>query len=48
MQQMRANPADTITSARLDAALKIAEVRFNQDYADTLRRARDAAERRVS
>jgi hypothetical protein len=48
LQALRANSADSIASARLDAALKMAEVRFNQEYADTLRRAKDAAIRRVS
>jgi hypothetical protein len=48
LQQVRDNPGDTIAGARLDAALKMAEVRFNQEYADTLRRAKDAAIRRVS
>jgi predicted lipoprotein len=48
LQQLRNNPADGIASLRLDAALKMAEVRFNQEYADTLRRAKDMAERRVS
>ena len=47
LQQLRNDPADAIASARLDAALKMAEVRFNQEYADTLRRAKDVAERRV-
>jgi hypothetical protein len=47
MQMVRANPADRIASGRLDAALKMAEVRFNQEYADTLRRAKEAAERRA-
>ena len=47
LQQLRNNPADGIASLRLDAALKMAEVRFNQEYADTLRRAKDMAERRV-
>ncbi|HEX4296490.1 MAG TPA: hypothetical protein VHZ56_00555 [Devosia sp.] len=48
LTQLRANPADSIASARLDAALKIAEIRFSQEYADVLRRAKDATERRVS
>lgn len=46
LQQLKQNPADAIASARLDAALKMAEVRFNQEYADVLRRAKDAVERR--
>ncbi len=48
LQALRSNPADGIASLRLDAALKMAEVRFNQEYADTLRRAKEMAERRVS
>ena len=43
---LRQNPSDTITGARLDAGIKMAEVRFNPEYADTLRRARATAERR--
>ncbi len=44
---LRQNPADAMTGARLDAAIKMAEIRFNSDYADTLRRARATAERRA-
>ena len=48
LQQGRASPDDAVIAARLDAALKMAEIRFGQDYADTLRRSRDAAvERRA-
>jgi hypothetical protein len=47
LQQLRQNPADPIVSARLDAALTMAAVRFGQDYADTLRRAKESAERRT-
>lgn len=43
---MRQTPGDTMTGLRLDAAIKMAEVRFNADYAETLKRARIAAERR--
>lgn len=43
---IRQNPADANTSARLDAGIKMAEVRFNPEYAETLKRARAAAERR--
>lgn len=42
----RANPADRITGERLDAAIKMAELRFNLEYADVLRRAKETAERR--
>ena len=44
---LRANPADQVVGARIDAAIKMAEVRFNPEYAETLRRARASAERRV-
>jgi len=44
---LRQQLGDPTTGARLDAAIKMAEVRFNPDYAETLRRARNAAERRA-
>jgi hypothetical protein len=47
LEALRRNPADAMSSARLDAALKMAEVRFNLDYAETMRRAKEAAERRT-
>jgi hypothetical protein len=43
---IRLHPSDPVIGARLDAGIKMAEVRFNPDYAETLRRARAAAERR--
>ncbi|UYN99714.1 MAG: hypothetical protein KIT02_00245 [Devosia sp.] len=43
---LRKDPDDVHTGARLDAAITMAQVRFNTEYADTLRRARLAAERR--
>lgn len=43
---LRQNPSDEIVSARLDAGIKMAEIRFNPEYAETLKRARAAAERR--
>ena len=43
---IRQNPADANTGLRLDAGIKMAEVRFNPEYAETLRRARASAERR--
>ncbi|UJW85531.1 hypothetical protein [Devosia sp. SL43] len=43
---LRENPSDAVISARLDAGIKMAEIRFNPEYAETLRRARAAAERR--
>lgn len=47
LEYLRRNPAETASSARLDAALKMAEVRFSQEYAETMRRAKDVAERRA-
>lgn len=44
---LRQNPTDPMTGARLDAAIKMAEIRFNPEYADTLKRARATAERRA-
>ena len=46
LELLRQNPADPMTAARLDAAIKMAEIRFNADYAETLKRARATAERR--
>ena len=43
---IRQHPADPVIGTRLDAGIKMAEVRFNAEYADTLKRARAAAERR--
>lgn len=43
---IRTHPHDAAIGARLDAGIKMAEVRFNPEYAETLRRARAAAERR--
>jgi hypothetical protein len=48
LELFRSNPSDRVTGQRLDAAIKMAELRFNGEYADVLRRARDSAERRVS
>lgn len=45
LEILRSNPGDTVASARLDAAIKMAELRFNAEYADTLRRAKDSAEK---
>jgi hypothetical protein len=48
LELFRQNPGDRVIGARLDAAIKMAELRFNPDYADVLRRARDTAEKRAS
>jgi hypothetical protein len=42
----RRNPADRVTGQRVEALIKMAELRFSPDYADVLRRAREAAEKR--
>ena len=42
----RQNPDDAVAATRLDAGIKMAEVRFNPEYAETLKRARAAAARR--
>jgi len=47
LELLKLNPDDKLTGARLDIAIKMAEIRFNPEYAETLRRARHAAERRV-
>ncbi|MGV8953368.1 MAG: hypothetical protein ACOH2M_19890 [Cypionkella sp.] len=47
LELLRADPANTLVGARLDAGIKMAEIRFNPEYAETLRRARIAAERRT-
>jgi hypothetical protein len=46
LEILRQNPKDRITSERLDASIKMAELRFNAEYAEVLKRAKEAAERR--
>jgi hypothetical protein len=48
LEVFRQSPNDQTTAARLDAAIKMSELRFNTDYADVLRRARDSASKRAS
>lgn len=48
LDMYRAKPADPVARERLDAGIKMAEIRFNPEYADILRRARDGAERRTA
>ena len=48
LDMYRAQPADPAARERLDAGIKMAEIRFNPEYADILRRARDGAERRTA
>ena len=47
LELWRDNPADTIAAARVESGIKMAELRFGSEYADVLRRARDAIERRL-
>jgi hypothetical protein len=47
LEHLRRNPADSVAAARVDAALKMAEIRFNQEYAETMRRAKESAVRRA-
>lgn len=44
---LRDTPSDGITLARLEVGIKMAELRFNADYADVLRRARDGIVKRA-
>lgn len=46
MELFKENPEDSNTIARLDAVIQMAHVRFSAEYAETLKRARQAAERR--
>lgn len=43
----RLDPANATARERIDAGITMAEIRFNAEYADILRRARDGAERRA-
>lgn len=44
---LRANPADKLAAQRLDTGIKMAELRFNAEYAEVLRRAMESAGRRA-
>jgi hypothetical protein len=46
MDLFKENPDDANTIARLDAVIQMAHVRFSPEYAETLKRARQAVERR--
>ena len=48
MDALRDNPGDRVIAGRLDAGIKMAEIRFGIEYADVLRRARDGVGRRVA
>jgi len=45
LDALRTNPSDTVTMQRLEAVITMAEQRFNAEYAETLRRAKESAER---
>lgn len=47
MDTFREHPEDANTVARLNAVIQMAQVRFSAEYAETLKRARQAAEKRV-
>jgi hypothetical protein len=46
MALLRDHPADPITAARLEAAIKMSELRFGVEYAELMRKARETTERR--
>lgn len=46
LELVRDNPEDEIIAARLEAGIKMAEIRFNPEFAETLRRARATALKR--
>lgn len=48
LDMYRTNPADPVLRERLDAGIKMAEIRYNAEYADILRRARDGADKRMA
>ncbi|WP_196259202.1 hypothetical protein [Pelagibacterium limicola] len=48
LDHYRANPTDPVARERIDAGIKMAEIRYNPEYAEVLRRARDGADRRMA
>ena len=48
LEQLRETPTDQNVVARLDAGIKMAELRFSVEYAEVLRRACDAVTRRTT
>ena len=48
LDHYRTSPGDPVARERLEAGIKMAEIRFNSEYADILRRARDNAGRRTA
>ena len=47
LESFRENPTGAALGERLDAGIRMAEIRFDEKYAEILRRARDAAVRRL-
>jgi len=47
MELFKQDPTDSNTAQRLDMGIKMAEVRFNAEYAEILRKARDSVSRRI-
>lgn len=47
LELFKQDPANKIIAERLDMGIKMAEIRFNAEYAQVLGRARDSAERRA-
>jgi len=47
LDHYRTHPGNALAREWLDAGIAMAEIRFNSEYADILRRARDGAERRT-
>lgn len=45
LETFRDDPADPVRRERLEAGIKMAEIRFDSEYADIMRRARDGASR---
>lgn len=45
LEMLKFDPANRVVAGRLDAAIKMAELRFNAEYAEVLRRAKEAAGR---
>lgn len=48
METYRTDPHNVVLRDRLDAGIKMAEIRFNADYAEILRRARDGVAQRTA
>ncbi len=47
LEAYKQNPGDDNTAQRLETGIKMAEIRFNREYAEILRRAKDGVDRRL-